>query len=748
MGGKLLRNKILIVLTILLVSLFAISCVSASEIHSDEINTDDLSLSLRDDTTQFYVQNENYQDIVDTNKNILENNEENSNEINEKGINNDSILNNKLTNRDDNIFSEDSVSNTKTLNGGTFEDIKTAIDNSNDGDTIELNGTFIGDDIEINVTKSINIKGNDNTLFDGKYCSFSMDLQSSQITLEKINFINFKYMKLVSTFVYSIQILDCNFINCSNSSFGIRNGNFTNCNFINSKNNIKSFYFNIGQNMSLINCNFVNCFDPNDGMMSGMFFNDGVNSSIIGCNFINCSSNCALFYWRGTNASIIDSTFINCSSSIYWRGSNFLFFNDTFINCSAISGEGGPKGVISTCTFIGCYSPNSVYNYGATTSNMAGANVINCIFINNSAQNTIRENNDIETFYGNNVNFGAKFLNNLTTTLTTLNHTIVIFKVNGKTYYVRTDENGYAKIDLNLDIGTYEIISINPFTGQNKTNKLIVSPTILSEDVEFSFGENSYRAVFLDKSGDLLRFERVRFTINGENHTLATNENGEAELNFNLGPDIYNITLFNIVTGESKTNQILINKVSTKLTTADVITTYDVTKNIVIILKDSNGKILANKKVSVKVGSISKTLITDAQGKVSVLVSSLVPGIYVATISFEGDNILLSSSATAKVVVNKATPKLTASAKIFKVNVKTKKYAITLKNNNNQVMKNTKVTLKVNGKTYSVKTNSKGVAAFKITNLKKKGKFTAVVTYAGSKYYNKVTKKPKITIKA
>ena len=50
-------------------------------------------------------------------------------------------------------------------------------------------------------------------------------------------------------------------------------------------------------------------------------------------------------------------------------------------------------------------------------------------------------------------------------------------------------------------------------------------------------------------------------------------------------------------------------------------------------------------------------------------------------------------------------------------------------------------------KTYKVKTSSKGVATFKITNLKKKGTFTAVVTYAGSKYYNKVTKKPKITVK-
>ena len=62
-------------------------------------------------------------------------------------------------------------------------------------------------------------------------------------------------------------------------------------------------------------------------------------------------------------------------------------------------------------------------------------------------------------------------------------------------------------------------------------------------------------------------------------------------------------------------------------------------------------------------------------------------------------------------------------------------------------MKNTKVYLKVNKKTYTAKTNSKGVATFKITKLTKKGKYTAAVTYSGSSYYNKVTKNVKITIK-
>jgi hypothetical protein len=62
-------------------------------------------------------------------------------------------------------------------------------------------------------------------------------------------------------------------------------------------------------------------------------------------------------------------------------------------------------------------------------------------------------------------------------------------------------------------------------------------------------------------------------------------------------------------------------------------------------------------------------------------------------------------------------------------------------------MKGAKVTLKVKGKTYKAKTNSKGKAVFKIKNLKKKGTFKAKVKFAGNTYYNAVTKTVKIKIK-
>ena len=104
-------------------------------------------------------------------------------------------------------------------------------------------------------------------------------------------------------------------------------------------------------------------------------------------------------------------------------------------------------------------------------------------------------------------------------------------------------------------------------------------------------------------------------------------------------------------------------------------------------------------------------------------------------------------SKIVKITINKEKTKMTAKAKTFKRTTKTKKYTIILKNSKNKAMKKAKVTLKVKGKTYTAKTNSKGKATFKITKLTKKGTYKAVIKYNGNSYYNKVTKNIKIKIK-
>jgi hypothetical protein len=102
---------------------------------------------------------------------------------------------------------------------------------------------------------------------------------------------------------------------------------------------------------------------------------------------------------------------------------------------------------------------------------------------------------------------------------------------------------------------------------------------------------------------------------------------------------------------------------------------------------------------------------------------------------------------TVKITINKEKTKVTAKKKTFKRKVKTKKYSITLKNSKGKAVQKVSVTLKVKGKTYNAKTNTKGKANFKIKKLTKKGNYSAKITFKGNAYYSKATKTVKIKIK-
>ncbi|WP_407374875.1 hypothetical protein [Methanobrevibacter sp.] len=185
----------------------------------------------------------------------------------------------------------------------------------------------------------------------------------------------------------------------------------------------------------------------------------------------------------------------------------------------------------------------------------------------------------------------------------------------------------------------------------------------------------------------------------------------------------------------------------TSIYVASITTNYQAGKVLLVNLHDSAENVIKYAKVSVTLNGETKTYMTDDNGQAMIPTKTLKPGSYVASINFAGDATYIGSSATAKITVNKLTPKLTAPKVTFKLKDKTKKYVVTLKTNKNAAMKSVKITVKVNGKTYSAKTNSKGRATFKLTKLTKKGTFSATVKYAGNSIYKAVTKTVKLTVK-
>ncbi len=274
---------------------------------------------------------------------------------------------------------------------------------------------------------------------------------------------------------------------------------------------------------------------------------------------------------------------------------------------------------------------------------------------------------------------------------------------------------------------------------------------LVAEDINLTSAEGTVDVKLTNGAGNAISNEEVILTLNDVNYTAKTDANGIAtfEITANEGENTavftYNAKLnYANSTATSKIN-VVFNE--TVITAAKVTKTYNVAKNLVATLNDTNGNKLANKTVTLSINGKTYNSTTDDNGKATFALTNLAPKSYTATVAFAGGDNYKASSTKVSVVVKKATPKLTAKAKTFKVKTKTKKYIITLKTNKGKVLKNTKVTLKVKGKTYSAKTNSKGKATFKITKLTKTGKFTATVKTAKTTYYNTVTKKVKITVK-
>ena len=108
------------------------------------------------------------------------------------------------------------------------------------------------------------------------------------------------------------------------------------------------------------------------------------------------------------------------------------------------------------------------------------------------------------------------------------------------------------------------------------------------------------------------------------------------------------------------------------------------------------------------------------------------------------------SSGVRLVKVN-PTPLIKASkTKTMKTKTKIKKYAVTLKSQG-KVLKKVRVYLTVKGKkykkTFTAKTNSRGLATFKIKKLTKMGTYTATMKFKGNKNYRPAVMKLKITVK-
>ncbi|WP_458403964.1 hypothetical protein [Methanobrevibacter sp.] len=340
--------------------------------------------------------------------------------------------------------------------------------------------------------------------------------------------------------------------------------------------------------------------------------------------------------------------------------------------------------------------------------------------------------------------------------------------VDGVETIAQLDENGRAVVPIeNVTGGEHNIVVI--YTGDDTHAAAYKVETIFLEQFDTRFdnltveGSGSVDGVLVNALGAPIANATIVYISNGVESNVTTDENGWFIFNVSLDADL--------TISYAGTDTFLPTELSIKLQnmaptrTATVIDAKDFTQyacdyyeyerggNFTFRLLDEMGNPLANKTVFIGYNGVTLNRTTDADGYAAVQINLKNAGVYTFVLVFLGDNDYNASMAVHKITINKKKTAITASAKTFKATAKTKKYTVTLKTNKGSsvdgktyLAKGKKLTLKINGVTYTAKTNAKGQATFSI-KITKKGKFAASINFAGDNTYNKASKSVKITIK-
>jgi len=629
---------------------------------------------------------------------------------------------------DDFQVTPETLSTTHTVSGNTFGDIQNAIDNAREGDTIELSGDYIGNGSEIRIDKALNIHGKGKTTLDADKKSSIFSVFSKNTNIANLFILNSSGSAVYSSEIYSFVCLNCTFINNTAKYGGAINlGSAVNCTFIDNS----ATYGAAMYECTAFNCIFIDNYASNSG--GATFDVDAEN-----CNFTNNTANNggAMAFGDAVNCNFTNNRVSNYGGAIYYGDAD---------RCRFINNSDGSGGWISNYFY---QSGDAIY----------GGTAIRCYFEGNNLPLQIYCNAEFNVTQSGQYYLGKTLtvkLVEIESRLPLGGQKILVNFSNGKSAMLTTDYQGVATYKIPFYAGIYSA-SVSVDSRYVTVDDVIMDNIVINKvpgtlDIA-CIGENygNVTLTFKLTNGDtpfLGENILIRFS-NGKSATVTTDSNGVANYSVPFDAGVYSVSASvegdNVIVSDASLDNIVIKKIPVYL---DVIVSGQYQRAVTLVVLDSSFTVpISGEKLEIKFSNgKSATSVTNDMG----IATYWIPfsaGSYLLTADILS-NRFYAQSKTISVKLLKATPELSASKKTFKLKTKSKKYTISLKDDMSQPMKNVKVTLKVNGKTYNAKTNSKGKATFKITKLKKKGTFKATVRYVGNGYYNSVTKRVKISVK-
>ena len=404
------------------------------------------------------------------------------------------------------------------------------------------------------------------------------------------------------------------------------------------------------------------------------------------------------------------------------------------------------------------------YDLNESYNTIAGVFIHYGGFNNNISNNVIVLNSNDPIIYGIGI-IGA-----------TMNSTAVGSVNNSFTYNNISINGSYLAVGLLLGHKVFESdIEYNNFTiisgkespnivNYNASANNIIENNVIDSKVgtEFHFdnatvtildakdGVILFKVVLKDRKGNILDNKPVVLTFNDNAYPLTTLDDGSVTLELNINK-AGNYTISMSFEGDddyfaaSDIGTVTVRKLNTELTVGNVSYKTTATKTVTATLKDENGLAIAGKTIVFTVNGKTYNGTTNANGVASAKITLTAGGTYTITAKFAGDGEYQAKTGTGKLTLTKQSTSLTSSGKTYTVTNTAKYIYVTLKDGAKKLLASKKITATVNGKTFSAKTNSKGVAKIKLTLTKVKT-FKVSLKFAGDSTYSASTKTIKVKV--
>ena len=441
------------------------------------------------------------------------------------------------------------------------------------------------------------------------------------------------------------------------------------------------------------------------------------------------------------------------SGSSYSLGQTTTFTSDSNGILTIKNANFYPSFVISD--YI--YAPVGKYTFGfANKDNVKGSDSAP-ITINKASINIVI--NPYKEYYGSD----KKVVINVTNAKTGEGMRGLILHLNmpatsAKDYYFQTDENGTSQINVSgLVGGTYKLsVSNNDTSDINYQNtsgsitivKLPAKITANDKTIYYNSGTTATIKITDKKTGKAISGAYVLVQLytgkKSDNYLFLTNSKGQISFSAPLAVGKHKMVVSladNRYEASSVTKTITVKKATAKITASKTTAYYKQGKYFVVKVtntKNKNPIYGAKLEIKVFVSSTryySYTGTTGADGKLRLQIG-FNPGTYNVVISNGESKNYTANSVTTQIIVKKAPAKLTP-AKLTAKKGEKKYFKVTVKNTKTKkVIAGVKVKMKVytgkSFKTYTAKTNSKGIAKLNVDSLKV-GNHKVVVS-SGNKY--------------